>query len=245
MSAVVGLLVAGAVLAVRGPRGRPVRRAAARPRAPLGGRLLDRLTGRTDGTPQPTLVEVLAMVSASLRAGRTPVEAWRATGVVTATDGVPAPGALLVVGARASGGRTRGVPGRGGAFGRRGAPGGWGDRHVRHVVAVHAAARLAARLGAPLAPVLDRVAEAIVVDDEVEAERRAALAGPRSTAIVLGWLPVLGVLLGYGLGADPLRVMLDGGVGSLSALLGAVLLVAGRWWTARMLAGARAAGAPR
>lgn len=236
MSAAVGLLVAGAVLVVRGPRGRPARAMVARggrtgrPGTRLGGELVRRLTGRTDDPPEPVLVEVLAMVGASLRAGRTPVEAWRATGVVTASDGVPAHGALLAVATRGSGGR---LPR---------APAGRGDRHLRHVVAVHAAARLAARLGAPLAPVLERVSDAIVADDEVEAERRAALAGPRSTAIVLGWLPVLGLLLGYGLGADPLGVVLDGGVGALSGLLGAVLLVAGRWWTARMLAGARAAG---
>ncbi len=248
------LLVAATVLAARGPGGRrapssPARRGvgrrAARIEVQAGGPagapddargtgwrgLLERVAGRQTGPPAPPLVELVGVVSAALRAGRPPVEAWRAVGVPTASDGVPDLGALLSVVAPAQGPRW--------AIRSSGS----GERSARHAEAVHAAAMLAARLGAPLAPVLERVAEGIVADDEIEAERRTILAGPRSTAAILAWLPALGLVLGYALGADPLQVVLGGGVGSLAALLGGVLLLAGRWWTARMLAGARAAGA--
>jgi len=224
------LLVAATVLAARGPGGR---RARARDAAwgTWWRGLREKVAGRQAGPSAPPLVEIVGVVGAALRAGRSPVEAWRAVGVPTASDGVPDLGALLSVAAPAHGPRrTMGSSGS-------------GERSARHVEAVHAAAMLAARLGAPLAPVLERVAEGILADDEIEAERRTILAGPRATATVLAWLPALGLVLGYALGADPLRVVLGGEVGSLAALLGGVFLLAGRWWTARMLAGARAAGA--
>ncbi|MCC2309483.1 type II secretion system F family protein [Cellulomonas chengniuliangii] len=252
MSTLLALLVAATVLAARGPGGRrapssPARRGVGRraarielqagrlARAADGARgagwrgLVERVSGRQAGPTAPPLVELVGVVSAALRAGRPPVEAWRAVGVPTSPDGIPDLGALFsVVG-----------PGPGRAMRSSGS----GERSARHVEAVRAAAVLAVRLGAPLAPVLERVAEGIVAEDEIEAERRTILAGPRSTATVLAWLPALGLVLGYALGADPLQVVLGGGAGSLAAILGGALLLAGRWWTARMLAGARAAGA--
>ena len=92
---------------------------------------------------------------------------------------------------------------------------------------------------------LDRLASAVAADEEAEGARRAALAGPRSTAQVLAWLPLLGVALGALLGADPVGVMLSGGLGTTSALLGVVLLLVGRWWTSALLSRAGRAGDPR
>jgi len=98
-----------------------------------------------------------------------------------------------------------------------------------------AAARLSDELGAPLSGVLDRIASAVAADEEAEDERRAALAGPRATARVLAWLPLLGLLLGGLLGADPVGVVLSGGLGTMAAALGAALLLLGRWWTGALL----------
>lgn len=114
---------------------------------------------------------------------------------------------------------------------------------VARATAVVAAARLAADLGAPLADVLEGVAAAVAADEEHGADVAAALAGPRATARVLLVLPVAGVLLGALLGADPVGVVTGGGVGTWSAVLGVILLLVGRWWTARLLA--RTAGAGR
>ena len=105
-----------------------------------------------------------------------------------------------------------------------------------------AAARLSDELGAPLAGVLERIASAVAADEEADGERRAALAGPRSTAQVLAWLPLLGVALGALLGADPVAVVLSGGLGTASAVLGAAMLLLGRGWTAALLARAGRAG---
>ncbi|NLF03411.1 MAG: type II secretion protein F [Actinomycetales bacterium] len=106
---------------------------------------------------------------------------------------------------------------------------------------VHAAERLARELGAPLAEVLDEVAAGVADDEAAEAERRAALAGPASTARVLVWLPVGGILLGLVLGAGVLGVALDGRIGSVCAVVGVLLLAAGRAWTRLLVRAARRA----
>jgi tight adherence protein B len=90
-------------------------------------------------------------------------------------------------------------------------------------------------LGAPLAGVLDRVGAGLAADEECEHERRAALAGPRATAQVLAWLPLLGLVLGVALGANPVAVVFRGGVGTAATAVGVALVVLGRWWTASLL----------
>ncbi|MGF0115417.1 hypothetical protein ACQFYA_03705 [Promicromonospora sp. Marseille-Q5078] len=175
-----------------------------------------RLTGRgreAAGGSEAVRVAV-AQVVALLRAGAPPAAAWsRALGVPVDPTGVPDVAALApVVG---------------------------GVGHARSVVA---AAALAGDVGAPLAAVLDAVSGALVAEAEARAEREASLAGPRATARVLMWLPLLGALLGWLLGADPLGTALDGGAGTAAVCLGLLLLAAGRAWTGRLVAAARTAG---
>ncbi|WP_258725947.1 type II secretion system F family protein [Cellulomonas sp. NS3] len=172
------------------------------------------------------LAAAVTGVASALRAGSSPAHAWlTVTGIVVGPHGVPALADLLPAGLSQH--RT----GRG-----------LREQHVRRARAVVAAGRLAAELGTPLGPVLDRVARTLESDEELDADRRAALAGPRSTATVLRWLPVLGVVLGAALGADPLGVLLDGGLGATSALAGAVLLGAGHVWTRRLVLAAQTPG---
>lgn len=114
-----------------------------------------------------------------------------------------------------------------------------GPGHARSVVA---AARLAHDVGAPLGRVLESVSAALVGEAEARSEREAALAGPKSTARVLFWLPTVGVALGWALGADPVATATDGRAGTGAVGLGLVLLALGRSWTARLVAAARAAG---
>ncbi|MBO3083416.1 type II secretion protein F [Cellulomonas sp. zg-ZUI188] len=178
----------------------------------------------------------LVAVSAQLRAGATPVEAWSRTLGVVLAGPAPTVDALLATTSRPGGSRFRrrlrtrlltGLPTR---LPRRAEPGA-----AQRARAVVAAARLSDELGAPLAGVLERIASAVAADAEAEGERGAALSGPRSTAQVLAWLPVLGVALGALLGADPVGVVLSGGIGTASAVLGIVLVGLGRWWTATLL----------
>lgn len=157
---------------------------------------------------------VVAQVSALLRAGAPPGAAWtRAAGVPVDSLGVPDVAAL------------------GGIV---------GDGPAR---AVCAATRLALTVGAPLGRVLEAVSDALVAQAEAEADRDAALAGPRTTARVLLGLPAAGVLLAWTLGADPIAVASDGGVGTAAVAAGVVLLAVGRWWTGRLVDAARRAGA--
>jgi tight adherence protein B len=90
--------------------------------------------------------------------------------------------------------------------------------------------------------VLDDVVEATVAEDAARVARETALAGPRATARVLAWLPGAGVLLGYALGADPVGVLLSGGIGTVALLAAAVLVLVGRRWTTSLVRAARAAG---
>jgi tight adherence protein B len=95
--------------------------------------------------------------------------------------------------------------------------------------------------GAGLADGLDRLEGALRAERDQRADLRAQLAGPRSTAVMLAGLPVLGLLLGAALGADPLHVLLHTGAGLGCLAAGAVLEGAGLWWALRVVKGAEAA----
>lgn len=92
--------------------------------------------------------------------------------------------------------------------------------------------------GAPVASVLSRLATGLESELDAAALRRTALAGPRATSRLLNWLPLLGLLLGMVLGADPVAVLLGTTVGWWCLGGGAVLLVLGRWWSKRLLTSA-------
>ncbi len=184
------------------------------------GRVHDRRSVRGEGGLAAALVEVSSM----LRAGAAPAEAW------TLVLGSPVPDRVPTVG------QLAGVAGDGRATGRaRGSTG-------PPLAAVIAAARVADELGAPLATVLDQVAAAVTAQADAAADVEAALAGPRSSARVLAWLPLLGVLLGTALGADPVGVLLGGGPGTAAGVLGLLLVLVGRWWSSALLRRAARAG---
>jgi len=194
---------------------------------PIAGGLTDRVDhgrarrrwarDRSSGDQAASLARLLVSVSAALRAGSDPAEAWSRSGVLVEQDGVPRPGSLAAVV-------------------------GGGNREA--IAAVIAGARVAAAAGAPLAAVLDRIRQACETAADVDAERAAALAGPRASGRLLGWLPVGGVLVAAGLGADPIGSAIGGGAGTVAAVAGLVLLGLGRWWLWALVAGAERAGVP-
>lgn len=156
---------------------------------------------------------LIAQVTALLRAGAPPAAAWtRAVGVPTDAFGVPSVTALAEVVGEHS------------------------------AVAVVGATRLAMTVGAPLAPALSSVCDALAAESEAEAERTAALAGPRTTARVLMCLPVLGLGIGIVLGAEPLVTATDGGIGTVCVALGLAAMATGRLWINRLVARARRVG---
>jgi tight adherence protein B len=103
------------------------------------------------------------------------------------------------------------------------------------LAAVAACWQVAVDGGAPLADGLDRIADALRAERDQREDVRAQLAGPRSTAVMLALLPVVGVALGTGLGADPLRVLLGTPAGIGCLLVGGLLEWTGLAWTARIV----------
>lgn len=101
------------------------------------------------------------------------------------------------------------------------------------------------RTGAPLASLLEGVAEAAEADLDADAARETALAGAKATVRILSWLPVLALGLGMLIGADPVRTLLTTPWGITAGVLGAVLTIVGRVWTRRMVHLAEAASGHR
>lgn len=94
-----------------------------------------------------------------------------------------------------------------------------------------AAWRVADEHGLALAELLDAVRGDMLGRRRFRERTDASLAGARATALVLAGLPILGVALGQLMGADPLRILLGGGLGGMLLLIGTALGCAGLLWT--------------
>ncbi|MEJ2886463.1 type II secretion system F family protein [Actinomycetospora aeridis] len=106
-----------------------------------------------------------------------------------------------------------------------------------HLERLAGAWSLADRHGIALAGPAGAVAHDLRARTRMAGGLRARLAGPRATAAVLGGLPVLGVLLGEGIGARPWAVLTGGAVGQVLLVVGVALVCAGLAWTERIVAG--------
>lgn len=94
--------------------------------------------------------------------------------------------------------------------------------------------------GIPLAGLLDRLADALEEGQDAHQAREAAAAGPRSTARLLGFLPLAGIGMSAGLGASPAE-LLSGPVGWLVVGTGGGLAVIGHLWTRALIRRSEAA----
>ena len=97
-----------------------------------------------------------------------------------------------------------------------------------------AAVRLADRTGAPLAELVERIEADARATDRGLAAAAAQAAGARATAWLLAALPVGGIGLGYGIGVDPVAVLLHTPVGGVCAIVAVALQVAGLFWAERL-----------
>jgi tight adherence protein B len=97
---------------------------------------------------------------------------------------------------------------------------------------------VADRHGVALAELVEAVRVDLDARLRIGGELRAQLAGPRATAAILAGLPVLGVLLGEGIGAGPLRVLTQTGIGQVLLVVGTALACAGTAWSDRIMASA-------
>jgi tight adherence protein B len=112
---------------------------------------------------------------------------------------------------------------------------GQGNRERRIWGELAACFDVAETSGCPLAEILHRFAAQLEAEDDAEAARRTALAGPKATVRLLGWLPLLGLGLGMVLGVDPLGILLGSPFGVAALVAGITLTLSGRVWSARLV----------
>ena len=172
--------------------------------------------GQVGGADAATSVQTLAVL---LQAGAVPVVAWRH--LADSDD----PQARAVVDRV-----DRGVPLPDAIEAEGGA---WVD--------LAAAWEIATTVGAPLAEVLRMIAEALRDAAAAADDVRIALAEPAGTARLLLWMPFAGLLLGFALGFDTIGVIFGNVLGAACVVVGLLLVVAARLWTARLLRRARPA----
>ncbi len=96
---------------------------------------------------------------------------------------------------------------------------------------VAAAWSVAATVGAPLADTLRGFAASLRDARETSDQIRIALAEPAGTARLMGWLPLVAVVLGIALGFDTLVVLATNPIGIACLVAGIALLVAARRWS--------------
>ena len=245
-----------AVLLVRPPLGAPARLRRAGSSGPAGARgadspgILSRArSGARRGTRQPaTLMNlVVQQLAALLKGGRSPARLWEEIWEVYGSAGSPAHG--LSAGSDAMLASARSAAARGTPVSetiRRALPSAFPrpDREARIWSELAACFDIAEASGCPLADVLTRFAAQLEVEDDADAARQTALAGPKATVSLLTWLPLMGLGLGIALGVDPLAILLGTPWGLAALAAGVGLTVAGRVWSARLVAAAAGAGVP-
>ena len=200
-----------------------------------------------------SLTVVVQQLAALLKGGRSPSRLWdelwqlyveRGSAHDDARRPRLSPGSAAVLSA-ARGAALRGAP-VAEAIRSACSPSGHGaGGHEPRIWAELAACfEIAAASGCPLADVLTRFAAQLEVEDDAEAARQTALAGPKATVALLTWLPLLGLGLGVCLGVDPLAMLLGTPFGVAALVAGIALTVAGRVWSARLVRAAAGAAAP-
>lgn len=104
---------------------------------------------------------------------------------------------------------------------------------------IGAAWRVASAVGAPLAESLRALAAALRDAQEAADDVRVALAEPAATARLMGWLPLVAILLGVALGFDTFGTLVGSPFGLACLLGGAVLIIASQRWNRALVRRAR------
>ena len=94
--------------------------------------------------------------------------------------------------------------------------------------------QLAQTHGLAIATLMQAAQRDIVERERFHGRVEAGMAGARATATILAGLPVLGVLLGHAIGADPLSFLLSGGPGGWLLVVGSALICCGLQWSDRI-----------
>lgn len=105
------------------------------------------------------------------------------------------------------------------------------------LVALAAVWQVSAGSGAGLADASYRLGTAALQRERMRRELASQMAGPRATARVLAVLPLVGLVLGSGLGGSPVAWLLGTPVGLAVTAAGVLLEVAGLLWVRRLVRG--------
>ncbi len=89
---------------------------------------------------------------------------------------------------------------------------------------------VAERSGAPLADVMERLEQSARADRDLARDVASGVAPARATGRLMAALPVIGLVLGSGMGGDPVAVLTTTWVGALCLLGGCALACAGMAW---------------
>lgn len=95
---------------------------------------------------------------------------------------------------------------------------------------------LAEHHGLPLAPLMDHARGRLDAQLRHYKATAASLSGPKASASILSALPLAGMMLGKGMGADPWGFLSGGGVGGLMLVIGVGLSASGWLWCQHILA---------
>lgn len=183
----------------------------------FGLRLHRRATARAEARAfSAEVAQVVGSLSATLRAGVTPVLAVQAAAAEGSEVWRPL---RRAVAADVTAALRRLAERPGGAA----------------LVEAAAAWEIADRTGAPLAGILDRVADGIRGDLEIEREITAEAVPAWATGRLMAALPVVGLVLATTMGANPVRVLLGTVPGVTCLVVGLVLAGTGLWWIDRIV----------
>lgn len=97
--------------------------------------------------------------------------------------------------------------------------------------------QLAQTHGLGIATLIQAAQRDIAERERFRGRVEAGMAGARATAAILAGLPLLGVLLGHAIGAEPWQFLVAGPAGGALLLVGATLICAGLLWSDRITAG--------
>jgi tight adherence protein B len=165
-----------------------------------------------------SLADGLGALAADLRSGRS-LDAATGAAVSACADGECGPALARAIRAPAAPSQETGDPVLADALAR-----------------IAAAVRLSGRTGCSLAAVAGAVEDDLRARHRMRLELRAATAAPRASAALLAGLPVLGLAMGHGIGADPWGVLTGTGPGQVLLVAGVGLEAVGLAWSRRLIA---------
>ncbi|MFT3860294.1 type II secretion system F family protein [Micropruina sp.] len=172
--------------------------------------------GRRQARARDEVAQGASELAALLRAGHAPGRALQVVARAAPCFGEPA--AHFAIGGDVTDALRRGAD-RPGYEGLRGLAAAW---------------RTAQRTGASMTSFLDELSAQLAAERELGRSVATELAAARLTGRLLGFLPLVGIVLGYAVGGDPVAFLLSSDPGLWCLTAGVGLAVAGVVWSEKL-----------